>query len=585
MCGIIAYSGRKEAPEVLLNGLRRLEYRGYDSSGIAVVGNPSIKVVKAVGKVDALGNSQGFSGLRGNTGIAHTRWATHGGVTQENAHPHMSSDGAVAVVHNGIIENFRELKAALKEYVFYSETDTEVIPKLIEQGMREGKTFVDAARDAVARIEGRYAVVALHKDGTMVAARNGSPLVLGVGDGEYFAASDIPAFMQYTKRVVYLGDYDFAVIGKGLHIENLQTGPVTRDVSTIEWDAQSAEKGVFEHYMLKEIAEQYETLSRTLEQDPSVITRLATDVRNAESVVLVAAGTAYHACISGRLLFSRIADKNVASVRSSEFENVAHLIDADTLVLAVSQSGETADTLEAVRMAKDAEAKVVAIVNVAGSTLHRESSYALFTNCGPEIGVASTKAYTAQLALMVLTAYALEGKLDEGRRVLDSARNDVYNLTAVSTREHLKELAETLKSMEHVFTIGRQLEYATAKEAALKIKEVSYIHVEALQAGELKHGTIALIEKGTPCIVFFSAANKRETLSNAHEVRARGAYVVGVGPEKDEAFDYFIKVPETGLCNPILQIIPMQVLAYQLAVLRGKDPDRPRNLAKSVTVK
>ncbi|MBI4017813.1 MAG: glutamine--fructose-6-phosphate transaminase (isomerizing) [Candidatus Aenigmarchaeota archaeon] len=588
MCGIIGYVGQKNAPDVLLQGMRKLEYRGYDSAGMAVVGGRALSVMKDVGKVDEIHSRHDFLSLRANAGIAHTRWATHGGVTQANAHPHVSSDGAIAVVHNGIVENFRELRAFLQSqgFRFYSETDTETIPKLIEHGIRQGLGFVQATEDALRRIEGRYAVVAMNKDGTVIAARNGSPLVVGVGDGEYFAASDIPAFMDYTKRVVYLHDNDFVVVGRnGLIMNNLKTGPVERPIDTIEWDAQRAEKGDFQHYMLKEISEQAETLAKAVKQDEGTMKRLVDDIQNAKHVVLVAAGTAYHACISGRYVISRIAKKHVASVRASEFENILHMIDRDTLVLAVSQSGETADTLEAVKMAKTSGARVVSIVNVAGSTLHRESAYALLTNAGPEIGVASTKAYTAQLGVLTLLAYALQGNTEEGRRTLEVTRNQAYNLTAASMRANIRTLADVLKGKEHIFTLGRQLEYGTAKEAALKIKEVSYIHVEALQAGELKHGTIALIEKGTPCIAFFSEANRRETLSNAQEVRARGAYVIGVGAETDPVFDFFIKVPEVGLCNPILQIIPMQILAYQLAVLRGKDPDRPRNLAKSVTVK
>lgn len=588
MCGIIGYTGPRNVAEILLNGLQRLEYRGYDSAGMAVLGNPSLKVLKDVGKVDEINAKVNFLSLAGNVGIAHTRWATHGGVTQKNAHPHTSTDGNIAVVHNGIVENFQELKEFLRSrgYSFYSETDTEVIPKLIEHEMHGGKNFVEATKATLSRIQGRYAIVALHKSGQIVAARNGSPLVLGVGDGEYFVASDIPAFMKHTKKVVYLADNDFVILGDSISIYNLKEERlVERPIDTIQWEAERAEKGEFQHFMLKEIFEQAETLERVVQQDLETLNAMAEDVRTAKNVILVAAGTAYHSCMYGRFVLSKIAKKNVASIRASEFENIAHLVDKETLVIAVSQSGETADTLEAIKIAKEGGAKVVAIVNVPGSTLHREASYAILTNAGPEIGVASTKAYTSQLAIFMLLAHALQDTLEEGKKSLDFARNQVYNLTAASTRAHLQMLSQLLKDKEHAFTIGRRLEYATAKEAALKIKEVSYIHVEALQAGELKHGTIALIESGTPCIVFFSEANRRETISNAQEVKARGAYVIGIGPENDPVFDFFVKIPEVGLCNPILQIVPMQILAYQLAVLRNKDPDKPRNLAKSVTVK
>ena len=586
MCGIIGYIGSKDASPILLEGLRRLEYRGYDSSGMAVLGESSIEVTKDVGRVDSI--TAAAAELRGNIGIAHTRWATHGGVTRENAHPHLSSDGSIAVVHNGIVENHGELRKKLNllGYIFQSETDTEIIPKLIEHGMRSGIGFTEATTNALSMLEGRYAILALHKDGTMIASRRGSPLVLGVGEGEVFAASDIPAFMEHTKSVVYLQDHDLAVINGGsVKILDTRTGTtVQRTVDTISWNAERVEKGDFEHYMLKEISEQAETLGR-VQHNEAFVKMLATDFKSSRNVMLIAAGTAYHACLCGSHILSRVAKRHVLPVRTSEFETFSHLVDTDTLIIAVSQSGETADTVEAVEMSKKAGAKVVSIVNVPGSTLHRESTYALLTDAGPEIGVASTKAYTSQLAVLTLLAYAVQGDYDEGKRAVGVARNQAYNLTAASTRTHLQRLAETMKGKEHAFTLGRGLEYATSKEAALKIKEVSYIHVEAFAAGELKHGTIALIEKGTPCIFFFSEANAKETLSNAQEVKARGAYVIGVGPEKDPVFDFFIRVPEVGLCNPILQIIPMQLLAYQLSVLRGNDPDHPKNLAKSVTVK
>lgn len=586
MCGIIGYVGPKGAQTIVLEGLKKLEYRGYDSWGVAAHTGDDIQMVKKVGKI---GEATLDDSMESALAIGHTRWATHGGVTEENAHPHLSADGDICVVHNGVVENYQELRDRLKVqgFEFKSETDTEVIPHLIDHYMTRGMKFFEAAKLALQDIEGSYAVVALHKTSRqMVAARRGSPLVIGIGNNEYFAASDIPAFLEHTKNVMYLHDYDFVEIDNGIKVYNLKTGAyVQRPIDTIAWDVEQAEKGDFEHYMLKEIAEQAETIRSSLNQSKNDIEFLANEIRNAKGVFFVGCGTSSFAALTGSYLFSKIANMHVNIVQGSEFAYHKHFLKKESLVIAISQSGETADIIDAVKAAKEKGAKVLAIVNVVGSTLTRYADHSIIMNAGPEICVVATKSYTSQVSLLTLLAYAVAGRYDEGKDRLKLAYNEVYNLTSSNARKYLHDLAIRLKDSKNIFLLGRGLQYPTALEAALKIKEVSYIHAEGFAGGELKHGTIALIEKGTPCIVFVSEENKKETISNAMEIKARGGYIIGIGAENNEAFDFFVKTPEVHEQNPILQIIPTQILAYQLAVLRGCDPDKPRNLAKSVTVR
>jgi glucosamine--fructose-6-phosphate aminotransferase (isomerizing) len=589
MCGIIGYIGNRGGARVVFNGLKNLEYRGYDSCGIAVLDNHKFTVKKEIGRLTDVEKQWNIDKIKGSIAIGHTRWATTGSVTKKNAHPHLSNNGKIAVVHNGIIENFSELKKFLLEkgFVFKSETDSEVIPNLIEIYMRDGISFVDAVKKTLAKLEGSYAVIILNSDEQkIIGARKESPLVVGVGDKEYFIASDIPAFIEHTKNVIYLDDYDLVVLNEKMEIFNIRKNKkVEHKVDTIAWDIEQARKGNFDHYMLKEITEQAEVINRALEQDKEIIDSIADAIRKAKGVYFVACGTAYHACVQGMYLFSKIAARHVNVALASEFPNYVHFLTSESLVIAVSQSGETADTLAAIRAAKSKGAKVISIVNVMGSTLARESDQALMQHAGPEICVLSTKSYTSQLVILTLLAYALADKFEEGKSRLKELIRYIYYLTSANMREHLKKLAEKLKNAEHIYLIGRNTEYPTALEAALKIKEVSYIHAEGFAGGELKHGSIALIEKGTPCIVFTSTEDEKQIISNAAELKARGAYIIGVGPKNDETFDFFIKVREAEEANSIVQIIPIQMLAYQLALLRGCNPDFPRNLAKSVTVK
>jgi glucosamine--fructose-6-phosphate aminotransferase (isomerizing) len=585
MCGIIGYIGNKTASPIILEGMRRLEYRGYDSAGILTM-DPEANLQKDIGKIDEIDFD--VRRLPGSIGMGHTRWATHGGVTKENAHPHFSNNKKIAVIHNGIIENFQSLKEFLKSkgFTFYTQTDTEIVPNLIELFMRE-YDFFEAVKKSIKMLEGSYALVMLCEGKReIIAARKESPLVVGVGEGEFFVASDVPAFLDHTKKVVYLHENDIVVMNNELKIFNTKEDSfVNRPVHIVDWDIEQVKKGNFEHFMIKEISEQADTIKKSIMQDKDIIVKLAEEIRKADNVFFVACGTSFHACMFASYKFADIANKKVNIVLGSEFPNFKKFIDKNSIVIAVSQSGETADVLTSVRTAKEMGAKVISIVNVMGSSLTRESDNSIMMQSGPEICVLSTKTYTSQLAILTLIAYAMVGRYEEGERKLKDLINYIYYLTSANAIEFVKKLADRLKDSKDIYLIGRGLQYPTALEAALKIKEVSYIHAEGFAGGELKHGTIALIEKGTPCIIFTSKETQKEIISNTAELKARGAFIIGVGPENNELFDFFVKVREAEEANSICQIIPIQILAYQLAILRGLNPDRPRNLAKSVTVK
>lgn len=586
MCGIIGYVGYRKAAPILLKGLKNLEYRGYDSAGIATCyARNCIEVRKGVGKVEEIGKKLNFESLNGDIGIAHTRWATHGAVTDSNAHPHTDSKGTIAIVHNGIIENYKELKEELieKGHKFSSDTDSEVIAHLIEENIAYG--FEHACMTAFNSLKGSYAILAIKEgEDRIIGIRKDSPLVVGIADHGTFFASDIPSFLEWTKNIMYLYNYDFIIAGKeGIRVYN-EGREVFRPIDTVEWDIEQAKRGEFRHFMMKEISEQAETVMKAMKQDRAVVSAIVNEMKNAFGIFFVGCGSSYHASLAGSYLFSKVVKMHVNPVLASEFENYEHFLTDKTLVFAVSQSGETADVLEAVRVAKSRGSKVIGITNVMGSSLTMEGDAFLLMHSGPEICVLSTKTYTSQVVLMTLLAHVLMNRFKEYVAEVKSLYLDIYNLTSRAMREHLEELAKVLVNKEHIYLIGRGLQYATALEAALKIKEVSYIHAEAFAGGELKHGPLALIDEGTPVIAFTARDNCSKILSNMHEVKARGGWIVGVSAKDNDLFDYWVKIPEAGALNPIVQIIPIQILAYELAVLRGLDPDKPRNLAKSVTV-
>jgi len=594
MCGIVGYIGDTVAAPVIFESLKKLEYRGYDSYGFATLHNNEFFVKKDKGKISDLKFEALPETLLGFMGVGHSRWATHGIPSEENAHPHIDCKGDFLVVHNGIIENYQELKKELSEvgHTFKSDTDTEIIPHLIEEFAELG--FEEAVKKAVNKLKGRYAIVALNRNSDkMIGIRRGSPLIVGVNDSdsrEYFIASDIPAFLDHTNNVMYLDDEDMVVIDKeerSIRFHNLERKEdVEKRVINIGWYPGQAEKNGFEHFMLKEIMEQKDTISRALNQDGKSIENIAKDINNAFGTFFTGCGTAGKVCMAGEYIFSKVAGKHINFIVSSELPNYHHFLTDKTLLIAISQSGETADVLEAVEAAKKKGVKIMSLVNVMGSSLDRKSDYSFLIKAGPEKAVASTKAATSQLALVTLLAYACAGKLNKGRRLLIETASKVNDMLNPRYEKHIRRLAEKICNNENIYIIGRSLNYPMALESAIKIQEVSYIHAQGFAGGELKHGPLALIDKGTPCIVLVAEDGvKNDIISNAMEIKSRGGYIIGVAPENNEVFDYWVKVPDVGNASPIVNIIPVQILAYHLAILRGCNPDYPKNLAKSVTVK
>ncbi|KPC77045.1 glutamine--fructose-6-phosphate transaminase (isomerizing) [Laceyella sacchari] len=607
MCGIVGYIGEKQAQSILLEGLSKLEYRGYDSAGLAVYNGETIKVNKAKGRLANLEERLAVESLPGVLGIGHTRWATHGKPSDENSHPHVDMAGRFAIVHNGIIENYIELKEELmaKGHVFTSETDTEVVAKLLAE-LWDGD-LVSTVQKAVARLEGAYAlgVISEYEPDKLVAVRYASPLVVGVGDGENFIASDIPAILKHTRDVYILEDGEMAILKPdSVTLMRVDGTPVERETMKVNWDIATAEKGGYDHFMMKEIHEQPKAIRDTLSgrvKDGVVdlsqeIGLTKEQIKDIEKIHFVACGTAYHAGLVGKTVLEELARIPVECDVASEYRYRNPIITDKTLVVVVSQSGETADTLAALREAKKQGARVIAITNVVGSSVAREADDVIITWAGPEIAVASTKAYTSQLiAIYLLGLYLAQVR---GPKTAEQLSEIVNHLMALSTHaedvlKQEKQIAQFARSMaknEHLFFLGRGLDYAVALEGSLKLKEISYIHSEAYAAGELKHGTLALIEEGIPVVALATQhAVYDKMVSNIQEVKARGAHVLGLATEGDselrKTVDEVIHIPKTiDLLTPVLTVIPLQLFAYYACVERGYDVDKPRNLAKSVTV-
>jgi glucosamine--fructose-6-phosphate aminotransferase (isomerizing) len=606
MCGIVGYIGSRDSQGILLDGLKRLEYRGYDSAGIAVYTGKQLEVRKAKGRLAVLEEQLMGQPLAGSVGIGHTRWATHGKPSDVNSHPHTDAATKISVVHNGIIENYLILKEELvaRGYVFRSETDTEVIAHLIAD-LYQGD-IVAAVRAAVKKMRGAFGlgVLAENEPEKLVAVRMHSPLIIGLGHNENFIASDIPAILEHTRDVYILNDGEMAILTReGVTLTDLQGGAVQRDSYRVEWDLQTAEKGGFDHFMLKEIYEQprayRDTLSPRIEDGRVILPELgmnAEQLRNIHRIHIVACGTASHAGLVGKAVIERLTRIPVETDVASEYRYRDPIVTADTLVIVVSQSGETADTLAALREAQRRGARVLAITNVVGSSVAREADYVIFTMAGPEIAVASTKAYSTMLiAFYLFGLYAAEnlGMIERSDMIqtveaLQRLPEQVQEILTYAERYRL--IAQSLKEVEHLFFIGRGLDYAVAQEGSLKLKEISYIHSEAYAAGELKHGTLALITEGTPVIALATQeALFEKTQSNIVEVKARGAHVLGVANEGEQELvkvvDDILYIPRTlPLLTPALSVIPLQLIAYYTSLIRGNDVDKPRNLAKSVTV-
>ena len=623
MCGIVGYVGKKRVVPVIIDGLRRLEYRGYDSAGIAVAGNgDGLQIRRAEGKLRNLEEAIRLKPLDGTYGIGHTRWATHGRPTEENAHPHRDCTGKIVVVHNGIIENYLSLKRKLIEegHKFTTETDTEVMAHLVEKyflktGNGHRPSLEEAVRKAVKELTGVFAlaVIAIDEPNKIIAARNGPPAVIGLGKDEYFVASDVPAILYHTRDLFFLGDGDLAVITQeGVQLTDFDGKPVSRQVQHVTWDPIMAEKGGFKHFMLKEIYEQPRsvrdtTLGRVSQETGHVFLDemeiSETEFKAAKKINIAACGTSWHAGQAGKFMIERLARIPVEVDYASEWRYRDPIVEKDTITLVISQSGETADTIAAQREAKARGSKTLAICNVVGSMITREAAGTIYTHAGPEIGVASTKAFTGQLtALYLFSLYLAQVR---GTMTADQAKDAVQELTHLPGKlEHIlthdelcEELAKTYVRAQDFLFLGRGIHYPIALEGALKLKEISYIHAEGYPAGERKHGPNALIDENLPVVIIatrdpknpLSVVRYEKTLSNLKEVKARSGKVIAVATEGDQEIhdgaDHVIYVPQAPEeLSPILEIVPLQLLAYHIAVRRGCDVDQPRNLAKSVTV-
>jgi glucosamine--fructose-6-phosphate aminotransferase (isomerizing) len=610
MCGIVAYIGPREAYPIILKGLKRLEYRGYDSAGVALL-NSGLKVYKKKGKVADLEETLQGKDLHANIGIGHTRWATHGEPSDRNAHPHTSASGKLAMIHNGIIENYAQLKQELirKGYVFHSDTDTEVLLNFIEDiKINNDCPLEEAVRIALKRVVGAYVIVLIDNDdpNTLIAARKGSPLVIGIGKNEHFLASDASPIIEYTKEVVYVNDYEVAIIKPDeLILKNLGNEKVTPYITKLDMELAAIEKGGYEYFMLKEIFEQPKTihdcLRGRLDADAGTITmsgieKYAEQIMNANRIIMVACGTSWHAGLVAEYIFEELCRINVEVEYASEFRYRNPVINKGDVIIAISQSGETADTLVAIENAKAKGAIILGVVNVVGSSIARASHAGAYTHAGPEIGVASTKAFTAQLAVLTMIALKIgyqKGVLNHDRylhllRELDSVPDKVYAL--LQQHEELKALADKYKDANDFLYLGRGYNFPVALEGALKLKEISYIHAEGYPAAEMKHGPIALVDETLP-VVFIATKDSyhEKVISNMQEIKARKGKVIAVINEGDEQSislaNDVIMVPEADeIVAPMLSVIPMQLLAYYIGLARELDVDKPRNLAKSVTV-
>lgn len=611
MCGIVGYIGTKKASPILINGLLRLEYRGYDSAGISTIEKDGLSIMKDKGRVKNLNNLPGIDDLEGTIGIAHTRWATHGKPSKENSHPHMDNSKTFSVVHNGIIENYNELRKLLinNGYTFYSQTDTEIIPNLIhyyysKDDNNDSFRFLRAVKNACSDLKGSFALEIICKNdpNNMIVVRKDSPLVIGKGNGENYISSDIPAILSFTREFYLLEDLEFVVLSRDdakFYDKNLN--PIDKKIQTIEWNASSAEKDGFEDYMLKEIYEQPTAIRETIGAKLGEGSKCEFDelkftkeyLKSLNKIYLVACGTAMHAGLVAKNMLEHICKIPTEVDIASEFRYRDPIVDEKTLCIFISQSGETADTIAALKLSKEKGAKTLAISNVIGSSITREADYSIYTHAGPEIAVASTKAYTSQVVLLAILAIYFAETLELTDKNILELKNNILELPSkieetLKCAEQIKEFGHRIYQEKDVFFLGRGIDETVAKESALKLKEISYIHADSYPAGELKHGPIALIENDITVISIMTDKNLVEkTVSNIQEVITRGAKTLVVTNQNidDKMFDTVIHIPETNtFISPILSVIPLQLLAYYISKEKGLDVDKPRNLAKSVTV-
>ncbi len=588
MCGIFGYVGETGdiGPKVLA-ALKTLEYRGYDSWGVAVGAGDQIGVQKCTGKIGTAAPEFPPTDIA----FGHTRWATHGGVTDANAHPHLDCSGRLAVIHNGIIENFRELQDDLRSrgHVFRSETDSEVVAHLLEDEVAQGSDLVAALGRVFPRLQGLNAVIVMDTTRKeLVAAKSVSPLVVGANGTASTIASDALALRDHADRLLYLEDHHLVRLRKAeVELFDRRTmAPIAPEYVPLDLESAAPDLGDFPHFMAKEMAEQPEVLERLVRTSQEQIESFAEAIKSSRGTFLVGCGTASYAALTGAYLFSRIAGVHINFVLGSEFKYQEHFLTPESLVVALSQSGETADIIEGMLAAQRRGARLGALVNARRSTLDRMVDLRVHLQAGPEQCVLSTKAYSAKVAALILAAHAVAGTYEQGERAVLAAAAGMRQMLTTSWVDQVRSIARRISASEHLFVVGRGLSYPTALEAALKIKEVSYIHAEGFAGGELKHGVIALVTRGTPCVVYAPNDETRaDILSGAMELRSRGGYIIGIGPYTDPAFDVHLPIPDVGDAAPLVQALPAQMLGYEVALLRGNDPDKPRNLAKSVTVK
>jgi glucosamine--fructose-6-phosphate aminotransferase (isomerizing) len=584
MCSIIGYSGLDSAAPILVKGLQKMEYRGYDSVGIATESEKKIILKKGVGKVVEVNNSMMLDALPGNIGIGHTRWATHGKVTEKNAHPHSCNSGKIAIAHNGIIENFEELKSELqnKGYKFQSETDTEVIANLIQLNFDETMNIKQSIMKTVNQLKGHYSFVVIFEDGTLAAARFHEPLIVGVGKNSHYISSDVLGFIEKTDDAIYVDNEDFVIVdGSGIHIFDFDGTSVKYQITKVSKEFADVYKGDFAHYTLKEISEQPDTILRAVDNDQ--IEEFVDNIKQAKNLYITGSGTSYNAAEITKYLMSKFAKIKINTLISSELPFSPNEIEPNSTLITISQSGESADVLEAVKIAKESNAKILSIVNLLNSSLSQQSSLAIGLNCGPEIGVAATKSFTSQLSILYKICDQLcDGCINPDWEKVSSAISQI-----LSNNSKVKEIAKNLRDVSDIYVLGRGVHLPIAKEAALKLKELTYIHAEGIPAGELKHGPLALMDSSVYVIIINpNDSTYNDTLNSANEIKARGAKIIGISDKKSNVYDYWVDIPSIDeALYPLIEIVPIQLLSYYSALEKKTDPDYPRNLAKSVTVK
>ena len=585
MCSIIGYTGKSRAAPVLVKGLKRMEYRGYDSVGVATSSENCIKLKKDAGKVHDVDARLNLASLPGTTGIGHTRWATHGKITDLNAHPHPSNSRNIAIVHNGIIENFEELKAELVScgYNFKSETDSEVIANLLQKNHEKLHDVKKAVLKTTSELKGHYSFVAMFQDGQLAAARFHEPLIIGVGKDSYFLTSDVLGFIEQTDDVIYMDNGNVAIVDQsGLEIVDFDGNDISYEITKVSKEFADAYKGDYAHFTLKEISEQPQTILRASNADPKSITRAATIIKDSNNVYITGSGTSYNAAFIGRQLFSKHAKIKAEHLISSELQFLSEIIEPNSTLIAISQSGESADVLEAVEIAKKEECQIISITNRLTSSLARESDIVVGINCGPEIGVAATKSFTAQVIIL----YRILQEITDMPEIdFASIADSVAEI--LKEQSLIKKIASDIKRVSDIYVLGRGIHYPIAIESSLKLKELAYIHAEGIAGGELKHGPLALIDSNVFAIIINpNDSTYTDTVTSARQIRSRGAKIIGISDIKSDTYDYWIKIPKTDeFAYVVSEIIPIQLLSYYAALEKDTDPDHPRNLAKSVTVK